>query len=155
MTPIFERETRYWMTDSLDSHALDLFQAGPPPIAARRNKGLAFLSRMPIKVGDKLLLLSLCDVLWIQSKGNWICLHSHAADYDFRTTLASFHMQLDPNSFLRIHRNAIVNLNHVVEFKLPRTGNAFAHLRNGKILPISRTGRSTLRQFLQSSSRID
>jgi two-component system LytT family response regulator len=109
------------------------------------------LGRIPVKAGDRVVLLPLQKVLWIQSKGDWVCLHSETADYDCRVTMTGIQMKL-PDSFLRIHRNAIVNLMHVLEFLLPSSGNAFVRLSNGKALPISRSGRSELRQYLLSCS---
>ena len=107
--------------------------------------------RMPVKVGDRVVLLPLQEILWIQSKGDWICLHSESADYDCRMTMTEIQTKL-PGSFLRVHRNAIVNLMQVSEFILPSSGNAFVSLSNGKALPISRSGRSELRQYLLSCS---
>jgi two-component system LytT family response regulator len=97
------------------------------------------------------VLLPLQEILWIQSKRDWICLHSQTADYDCRMTMAEIQMKL-PASFLRVHRNAIVNLTQVLEFLLPSSGNAFVSLSNGKALPISRSGRSELKQYLLSCS---
>lgn len=107
-----------------------------------------FLGRLAVRVDDKLILVRLADVLWIQSRGNLLRLHVPEAGYDCRMTMKDLQMQLDPDRFLRVHRNAIVNLDYVVDFQLPRYGNAFVHLRNGKALPISRTGRLVLRQTL-------
>jgi DNA-binding LytR/AlgR family response regulator len=59
---------------------------------------------------------------------------------------------LDPNRFLRVHRNAIVNLDHVAEFHLPPAGNMFVKLSNGRSLPLSRGNRSILRRRLKHIS---
>jgi two-component system LytT family response regulator len=115
------------------------------------NRIAGSISRMPVKMGDRVVLLPLQDILWIQSKGDWICLHSETADYDCRMTMTEIQTRL-PGSFLRVHRNAIVNLMQVSEFNLPSLGNAFVSLSNGKALPISRSGRSELRQYLLSRS---
>ena len=152
----FARENSYSIeVDGSDFYAPHLYGAHPLPEDAQRHRFRAFLSRMAVKVEDRIVLLYSRDIAWIQSKGNWICIHSQAGDYDHRMTMAELEMQLDPNIFLRIHRNAIVNMNHVSEFTLPRTGNAFVHLRNGKALPISRARRHEVRRYLRSSSRFD
>jgi two-component system LytT family response regulator len=109
---------------------------------------------MPVRVGERVVLLPLQELIWIQSKGDWICLHSISGDYDCRMTMTELVARL-PDSFLRVHRNAIVNLLHVSEFILPPSGNAFAKLRNGKALPISRRGRSELRHYLLSSTSFE
>ncbi|MFZ0630165.1 MAG: LytTR family DNA-binding domain-containing protein [Acidobacteriaceae bacterium] len=111
-----------------------------------------YLSRMAVKVGDKIVLVSMSDVLWIQSHGNLVRLHLQNTSYERRTTIKDAYTHLDPERFVRIHRNAIVNLDHVMEFDLPRQGNAFVHLRNGKVLPISGTARVELRRGLLSQS---
>lgn len=107
-----------------------------------------FLARIGVRAGDKIVPVQLREVFWIQSKGNLLCIHLRDMDYDCRITMKELSLQLDPTRFLRVHRNAIVNLDHVVEFDLPRHGNAFVLLRNGKALPISRTGRMALRRSL-------
>jgi DNA-binding LytR/AlgR family response regulator len=59
---------------------------------------------------------------------------------------------LDPTRFLRVHRNAIVNLDHVDEFHLPPTGNMFVKLKNGVSLPLRRGNRNLLRRLLKQIS---
>lgn len=107
-----------------------------------------FLARIAVRLGDKFVPVHLHEVFWIQSKGNLLCIHLQDVDYDCRITMKGLSLKLDPTRSLRVHRNAIVNLDYVVEFDLPRYGNAFVLLRNGKALPISRTGRMALRRSL-------
>ena len=114
-----------------------------------------FLSRMAVRIDDKVRLIHLRDVLWIQSNGNYIRLHLNEADYDYRVTMKDLSSRLDPRSFLQIHRNAIVNLDYVADFHLPRAGNASVQLKDGKALPVSRTGRMALRRKVLSSTFSD
>jgi DNA-binding LytR/AlgR family response regulator len=51
-----------------------------------------------------------------------------------------------------VHRNAIVNLDHVAEFHLPAAGNMFVKLSNGRSLPLRRGNRSALRRSLKDMS---
>ncbi len=111
-----------------------------------------YLARMAVRNGNKIVLISMSDVLWIQSYGNLVRLHLENASYEHRTTITNAYTHLDPQRFVRVHRNAIVNLDHVREFDLPRSGNAFVHLSNGKALPITRTARLALRRGLLSQS---
>jgi len=113
-----------------------------------------FLGRMVVRLDEKILLVQLREVLWIQSKGNLLCLHLQNTDYDCRMTMKDLSRMLDPSYFLRVHRNAIVNLEYVTEFDLPRCGNASVRLHNGKALPISRAGRAALSRNLWSRSYV-
>ena len=56
---------------------------------------------------------------------------------------------LDPTRFLRVHRNAIVNLDHVEEFHLPLKGNMFVKLDDGLCLPLRKSNRALLRKLLK------
>ncbi len=125
------------------------------PSEATQTPGRAttkYLNRITVKAGDKIVLVPVRDILWIRSHGNLLQLHLNTASYEHRMTIKDIYRRLDPEHFLRIHRNALVNLDHVVDFDLPRYGNAFVHLRNGKALPISRAVRLVLRRGLLSQS---
>jgi len=111
-----------------------------------------YLNRMSIREGDRIVLISVQDVVWVQSHGNLLRLYLHQTNYEHRMTMKELCQQLDPENFVRVHRNAIVNLDHVVEFELPRCGNAVVRLRNGKILPISGPARVALRRGLLTRS---
>lgn len=151
---------RYWddgPSEPLGPRAVETVPASGnvPALGFRKDTGPApekYLSRMAVKSGDRIVLVSMSDVFWIQSHGNLVRLHLQSTSYEHRMTIKSVCTLLDPRRFLRIHRNAIVNLDHVTEFDLPRCGNAFVHLRNGKALPIASAARQSLRRGLLSQS---
>jgi two-component system LytT family response regulator len=108
-----------------------------------------FLQRLAAESEGRIVLLKVPDILWLQSFGNHIRLHSAHATHLVRYTMKKIQALLDPNHFLRVHRNAIVNLDHVVEFFLPTTGNMFVKLDNGTCLPLRRANRASLRKLLR------
>ena len=111
-----------------------------------------FLQRFAAESEDKIVLIKIQDVLWLQSFGNHIRVHSTVATHLIRNTMRRVQSLLDPTVFLRIHRNAIVNLDHVAEFFLPTHGNMFVKLDNGVSLPLRRASRASLRKLLKQSS---
>ena len=109
-----------------------------------------FLQRVAAESGEKIVLIRVHDILWLQSFGNHIRLHLKNASHLVRHTMKKIQTLLDPNYFLRVHRNAIVNLDHVDEFYLPPAGNMFVKLNNGTCLPLRRANRALLRKILKS-----
>ena len=107
-----------------------------------------FVQRLAAESEGSIVLLNVRDVLWLQSFGNQIRVHSGNAIHLVRSTMKNIQAILDPRYFLRVHRNAIVNLDHVVEFFLPATGNMFVKLDNGACLPLRRATRASLRRLL-------
>jgi two-component system LytT family response regulator len=111
-----------------------------------------YLSRMNVRAGNSIVLIRVCDIVWVQSHRNLLRLHLKDATYEHRMTMKEICTRLDPERFLRVHRTAIVNLDHVVEFELPRSGSAAVHLSSGQALPVSRAARLNLRRGLLSQS---
>jgi two-component system LytT family response regulator len=113
------------------------------------NRGFQFLERLVVEVNEKIVLVRVSDIHWIQSCGKHVRLHVGETFHLLRQSMRSLETLLDPNRFLRVHRNAIVNLDHVAEFHLPPAGNMFVKLSNGRSLPLSRGNRSILRRRLK------
>jgi len=111
-----------------------------------------FLQRLAVEAGEKIILVRVQDILWLQSSRNHIRLHVGQTSHLVRQSIKRLQAILDPNRFLRVHRNAIVNLDHVEEFHLPPNGNMFVKLNNGVCLPLRRGNRAALRKQLRNIS---
>jgi len=108
-----------------------------------------FLQRLAVEENEKIMLVKVADVRWMQSSGNHIRLHMENTSHLIRQSMKSLQALLDPNRFLRVHRNAIVNLDHVEEFHLPPNGNMFVKLNDGLCLPLRKANRTLLRKLLK------
>jgi two-component system LytT family response regulator len=53
------------------------------------------------------------DILYLRAEGNYLCLQLRERSFLYRMTMNSVENELDPASFLRIHRSYIVNTAHV------------------------------------------
>jgi len=111
--------------------------------------GRHFLQRMAVEANEKIMLVKVDDIRWMQSSGNQIRLHVAKTSYLIRQSMTNLQVLLDPSRFLRIHRNAIVNLDHVEEFHLPPNGNMFVKLNDGLCLPLRKSSRALLRKLLK------
>jgi len=107
-----------------------------------------YLQRLAVEAGDKIVLVRASEIEWIQSSGNYVQIHTANTAHLLRESLKNLQSQLDPRCFLRVHRNAIVNLDHVEEFHLPPAGNMFVKLRSGVSLPLRKSSRALLRKML-------
>ena len=107
-----------------------------------------FLHRLAIDAGEKIVMVRTADIEWILSAGNQIRLHVGKTSHLVRQSMKRIEVLLDPSRFVRVHRNAIVNLDHVEEFHLPTIGNMFVKLRSGACLPLRKASRTLLRKML-------
>ena len=97
-----------------------------------------YLDRMLIKTGAKSVVVRTADIDRLQAEGNYVRVHVEAKSYLVRDTMTRMDTVLDPRSFARIHRSAIVNLERVREVA-PCSGHDFVvRLSTGARVRMSR-----------------
>ena len=113
------------------------------------NRDRAFLNRLLIPKEGSSLLVNVDDVDWFQAEDNYVRLHRGSESYLLRESLKHLENQLDPRKFLRIHRTAIVNLDHVQEVQPWFHRTCRVRLKNGTVIPMSRRFRQRLSSTLK------
>jgi two-component system LytT family response regulator len=98
----------------------------------RRPAQKSYLSRLQIKLPDKIIFLKTAQVESLESAGNYVVVQAGNATHLLRETLNVLAGGLDPEKFLRISRSAIVNLDFVKELQPQSRGNHVVVLQNGK-----------------------
>lgn len=90
-------------------------------------------------------LIAAEDIEWLQAAGNYVNLRVRGHDYPLRSTIAGIEARLDATRFQRVHRSYIVNLGRIASLEPLDSGDARVHLRDGAVVPCSRTYREALR----------
>ena len=106
------------------------------------------LKRISARVGDKLVVMKLSDVSWIEADGDYIRVHSKGRVLLVRTTMREMERRLDPSLFMRAHRSALVNIDFVTGVNLLPHGEHVATLCDGARVRVGRTYRSGLFEAL-------
>jgi len=71
--------------------------------------------RIQVRVGDRIRFLNLKDVFFFQASDKYVEAHTFDESFLLTQTLNELESQLPAADFVRIHRSAIVNLNHLGE----------------------------------------
>lgn len=98
------------------------------------------LQKIPVRSGDRAVLLGVADVIWIEADDYYVKVHARSGRHLIRATLASLVDRLDPASFQRVHRTAVVNVAEVVEVR--EEERLILVMSNGDRVPVSRSRRS-------------
>jgi two-component system, LytTR family, response regulator len=124
------------------------FQEGAPE--ARRSAGLeSYTTRIVFKSKGRILFLPVTDIRWIGAEENYVRICADRESHLLRETMARFETRLNPESFIRVHRSAIVNLQYVKEIRTdPQQGESFVLLKDGQKVPVSRGYRTRIAQLL-------
>lgn len=111
-----------------------------------------YLTNVAIKTRGKLSKLELDGVSWIETQGNYLALHEGKAVHLIRQTSVRFEAMLDPQRFVRIHRQAIVAIAHIRDMTTLPNGDALMHLKDGTELRVSRNFRDSVRAKFEGAA---
>jgi two-component system LytT family response regulator len=89
------------------------------------------------------------DIDWVEATGNYMTLHAGTSTHMVRDTMAAFMTKLDPESFVRIHRSTIVNLDRIARIEPAERGEYTVTLRDGTLLGTSHAFGEGLRRLVR------
>jgi two-component system LytT family response regulator len=104
--------------------------------------------RLVVKSGGRLFFLRVDEIDWVEAAGNYVKLHVGADAHLLRETMTSIEGRLNPDTFIRIHRSHIVNLERIKELQPWFNGEYVVMLQNGTKLTLSRGYRDRLQERL-------
>jgi two-component system LytT family response regulator len=112
--------------------------AAPPPAASAPR-------RLFVREGGRIVPLPVGAVEHITACDDFVEVHAQGRRYRLNLPLGELEAQLDPRTFVRVHRSHIVNLDHVVAWE-PYDGSRFeVRLRDGTRITASRQRSRLLR----------
>lgn len=100
-----------------------------------------YLRRLQVKIGDRILLLGLDEILYFESEDKYTTVVTESRKHIIDTPLVELEAQLDPEKFIRIHRSCLVNVNWVAEIQRNMGGKLQLLLRDPSktLLTVSRS----------------
>jgi two-component system LytT family response regulator len=104
------------------------------------------LERFVIKSGGRVFFVRAEEIDWIEAAGNYVKLHVGDDAHLFRETMNALEAQLDAQTFFRIHRCHIVNIERIKELQPWFNGEYVVFLKNGTRLTLSRGYREKLQE---------
>lgn len=109
-------------------------------------RGSRVLDRITIRQGERSLVVRADEILWIEAEDYCVMIHSTRGRHLVRASLASLESRLDQSTFVRVHRTAIVNVQHVREMR-ERDGMCLT-LTDGTEVTVSRARKRQVEQAL-------
>jgi two-component system LytT family response regulator len=117
-------------------------------VAERARRPGAYRSRFVVRRGSTHTFVSVGDVIWIDAVDNYLQLHVGSRAHLVRGTMKEVEHELDPSSFVRIHRSAIVNIARIVAVETQPAGGYMVRLSDGTRLKTSRQYTAAVRQLV-------
>jgi two-component system LytT family response regulator len=106
------------------------------------------LDRLALPTRQGIVLLDPLSVSHAELDGELVTVHTADAQYLSALSLQELESRLPGERFARVHRRALVNLEHVVRLEPNEVGGYTARTRNGRAVEISRQAARDLRKRL-------
>jgi two-component system LytT family response regulator len=104
--------------------------------------------RLAIPTNDGAVLVAIRDVTHAVFDGSLVTIHTRERNVLTDQTLQDLESKLPSQSFVRVHRRAILNLDHVERLEATPSGGYLAHVGGGSRVDISRQAARQLRRRL-------
>jgi two-component system, LytTR family, response regulator len=94
--------------------------------------------RLIVKSSGRVFFVRAEDVDWVEAAGNYVQIHTKGDAHLLRESMKNMEAKLDPKTFVRIHRSAIVNIDRIKELEPWFHGEYIVIMRDGTRLTASR-----------------
>jgi two-component system LytT family response regulator len=111
--------------------------------------------RLVVRSRSQVLFLNAADIDWIEAAGYYACLHVGSDTHVMRRTLLELERDLSEETFIRIHRSIIVNLERIRGLELQTGGEYEVVLKSKVRLRLSRRYRKRLQDLMGAMSGRD
>lgn len=105
----------------------------------------AAMTRVLVRDGDGMQVLLVDDIAYIEAQADYVAFHAHGREHLKPQRISELETQLDPARFVRVHRSFIINLAALHGLEKTDSDAFIARMKNGKRIPISRSGYEKLR----------
>lgn len=110
----------------------------------------ALHNTIAVKEGTEWIRIKLQDIEWIESAGNFTCIHAGSKQHIIRKTMNQFEVELNPEIFVRVGRSAIININKIVRITPNSNGEFYLFTAKGQSIKLGRKYRFKLQHLLQN-----
>lgn len=105
-------------------------------------------SRIVVRTGAKVKIIPLHEVHYLEADDDFVRITTAEGQFLKNKTMQFYEQTLDPAQFVRVHRSYIVHINQVTKIEPYQKETHLAILRNGKQIPVSKTGYTKLKSIL-------
>jgi len=107
-----------------------------------------YLSRITVRVAQRLQIVRVADIAWIEAADYCAKLHVGATVHVVRVSLGALERLLDPTTFVRVHRSAIINVDRLKEIESDSSGDGVIVLADGTKVRLARSRRAAVDRLL-------
>ncbi|MES2514341.1 MAG: LytTR family transcriptional regulator DNA-binding domain-containing protein [Bacteroidota bacterium] len=105
-------------------------------------------NRIVVKNGSDIRIVPMADVMYIEAYDDYVKIFTKDTYFLKKKTMNYYEQVLDSNLFFRTHRSFIINIQELTKIEPLEKNTYVVLLKNGKKIPLSRSGYSKLKETL-------
>lgn len=126
----------------------ELRAVAAPVLAQAARSPDSHLERLVIRDGAEILIIPADSIDYVRGQDDYVEVFHDGRSSLTQQTLQHLEASLDPNQFVRVHRSFLLNVSRVARIEPWGQGSKMAVLKDGKTVPVSRSGEARLRAVL-------
>jgi two-component system LytT family response regulator len=103
-------------------------------------------SHIFVQKSEKLLNLQVEEIMFLEASGDYTILTTKADQFVSSSGIGKLEEILNPETFIRVHRSTIININYLKEIEKHFNGGMIVKMGTGKTFPVSRTYAKVIRR---------
>lgn len=103
-------------------------------------------SHIFVQKSEKLLNLPVEEIMFLEASGDYTILTTKNDQFVSSSGIGKLEEILNPETFIRVHRSTIININFLKEIEKHFNGGMIVKMQNGKSFPVSRTYAKVIRK---------
>jgi two-component system LytT family response regulator len=106
----------------------------------------SFDTHIFVQKSEKLFNLAVEEIVFLEASGDYTVITTKTDQFVSSSGIGKLEEILNPNTFIRVHRSTIINLNFLKEIERHFNGGMVVKMQNGKSFPVSRTYAKEIRK---------
>jgi two-component system, LytTR family, response regulator len=103
-------------------------------------------SHIFVQKSEKLFNLPVEEIIYLEASGDYTVISTKNDQFVSSSGIGKLEEIMNPDTFIRVHRSTIVNVNFLKEIERHFNGGMVVKMQNGKSFPVSRTYAKLIRK---------
>ncbi|HRJ28746.1 MAG TPA: LytTR family DNA-binding domain-containing protein [Cyclobacteriaceae bacterium] len=103
-------------------------------------------SHIFVQKSEKLINLAVEEIMFLEASGDYTILTTKNDQFVSSSGIGKLEEILNPETFIRVHRSTIININFLKEIEKHFNGGMIVKMQSGKSFPVSRTYAKLIRK---------
>lgn len=110
------------------------------------NQRTSYDSHIFVQKSEKLFNLPVDEIIYLEASGDYTVISTKNDQFVSSSGIGKLEEIMNPDTFIRVHRSTIVNVNYLKEIERHFNGGMVVKMQNGKSFPVSRTYAKLIRK---------